>query len=218
MQDETDLASGWETLELGTAVEDASTTTPRAEVDAKDDTVESVYRQFIVDVPRMDVVFGDQPWSGHPTLLFMDLWQRLREQNSSKRRAARVIRLCSQSELVSWFIMGQKRWMEGSEHEAHFLDGGRQRTEIHLGKDPPHAVQSITITKPFRVVDFNGPAAPKERFRVRLTLTHDLSADTTTYAWTRKEGQGADWVFVEACAEQPLLSSQERRDRDEEEK
>lgn len=171
-------------------------------------SVDMVYRQFVLDVPRMDMIVGDKPWKGHPTLLFMDLWERLLIRDPSRSRAARVLQLCSQSELVTWFVMGQEKWIQGKDHEAHFLDGGRQRTEIHFSAEVPQTVQSITISKPFRVVDFSsdGHETPNERFRVRLTLTHDLESGTTTYAWTRKEGAKADWVFVEACAEQPLLT------------
>lgn len=148
------------------------------------------YRQFVLDVPRMDIVLDGEPWSGNPTMLFMELWERLVPFHD-RREAVDVLKLFSQTELLEWFVQGKERYC--ATDDEHFIDGGRQSIDVHFARsaggflgaasarsaaagEPRRngdRLAQVTIRKPFKVVDFNGDV-PATRFCVDLVVTHHL--------------------------------------------
>mmetsp|Transcript_28251 Transcript_28251/g.45499 ORF Transcript_28251/g.45499 Transcript_28251/m.45499 type:complete len:275 (+) Transcript_28251:249-1073(+) len=171
----------------------------------KNGQVYETYRQFVLDVPRMDITIKGERWAGHPTLLFMDLWGRF----DNKTKATRVLKLFSQCELAQWFIMGRDKWI--SSDNEHFLDGGRQSLELNIVRkdgffSSHEEFLGLTLRKPFKIVDFEDDEY-NVRFIVELIVSYDFVRDSIMHSWTREiqpvtdeDKKVPDWVYIESAS------------------
>lgn len=102
----------------GQSAEEEEEESGKEEVDMRDvrkgnEAAYELYRQFIIDVPRMDLYVNGKLSKENPTSLFMRLWDFF----------GMSLRYCTQTALVSWFERGRKHYCKGD--DEHLLDGGR---------------------------------------------------------------------------------------------
>lgn len=142
-----------------------------------------LYRQFVIDVPRMDMYVDGKFSRENPTSLFMCLWDCF----------GLSLHNCTQTALVSWFERGRKHYCSGD--DEHLLDGGRQTVEICTKQG------LITVKKPFRVVRVG--LEPLDLATIQLVITYDSSNNCKRNAWYVEPivdaiaGIKTDWILVD---------------------
>ena len=105
--------SGDEEVEVGKEDEEDEEELQLREIRKGNEAAYALYRQFVIDVPRMDVYVDGKMSTENPTSLFMCLWDCF----------GLSLHYCTQTALVSWFEKGRKHYCNGT--DEHLLDGGR---------------------------------------------------------------------------------------------
>jgi len=105
-----------------------------------DEDPEAIYKQFLLDVPRIDVTLnGVAVTSNNPTLLFFEIFELFRP----RRVALDACRYLTQGVLALHFA---RAYAELGDERFHLVDGGRQAVAIDAEE------RTVSIRKPFNVV------------------------------------------------------------------
>jgi len=153
-----------------------------------DDEVETL-RQFLIDVPRMDVVVDGRIWTDteHPNEL-LDLLFKLLPHWS----AVLAAEFCTQTALAPFFCAVK----ETLEPETHFVDGGRQTVKVNSKE------KFMTVEKPFKVVDFDDHLNARVLFVVTLILEINLETGVVAHRFCRTSLVEKDWVYVQDLSQE----------------
>lgn len=164
-----------------------------------DEEENETLRQFLLDAPRMNISVDHVRWRGTASELFTQVFCHLLPHRTCALVAAEF---CTQTVLAPYFCAVQEK-LEQLEEGVHFVDGGRQQIFVDSLKS------SLSIEKPFKVVDFDGDLEARILFFVTLKITVDLLTGVALHRFF--QNQDEDWVVLEENStsaveeEEPML-------------
>lgn len=145
---------------------------------------ESIYNNFIVDAPRLELWIDQKLCTDNPGSTFFRIMEEV-----SVEKALRLVDRATQGWLADCFAEGKETYATG--HDEHLTDGGKQVVKIETSHP------SLTTVKPFRVVYVPSCASDKNWHVVKeilLTLKYDAASDAiVSKNWEVME---PDWTYV----------------------